>query len=128
MTLEQHQQQHAEWLLNELLNNNKSKVKYIIENLPTINVELDYDNRTTGIYKNDSYELEIEDYWIDFKINVIRYGYEIAGDYETQSEYVETSVDVYIELNAIYQDEQEISIDRVSISKLEKEITKQITY
>jgi len=122
MTPEQYTQQHQEWLLNELLSNNKEKAKYILENIPNIDVDLDYDNRTTGVYRNDSYELEIDNYFLIFELNVTRYGYEIAGDYETPTEYVETSKDIYVDLKEVYHYEDVIALDRVSIAKIEKQI------
>ena len=128
MTPEQYTQQHQEWLLNELLSNNKEKVKYILENIPNVDVELDYDNRTTGVYRNDSYELEIDNYFLIFELNVTRYGYEIAGDYENPTEYVETSKDIYVELKEVYDYEELIALDRVSIAKIEQQIKDNVIF
>jgi len=128
MTAEQYNQQHQEWLLDELLSNNKEKAKYIIENMPYVDVELDYDNSTTGVYRNDDYELEIDNYFLIFELNVTRYGYEISGDYNSPSEYVETSKDIYVDLKEVYEREGLIALDRTSIANIEKQIKDNVRF
>jgi len=113
-------QQHSDCLLNELLSDNKKKANYLLENMPSIDVYLESEvniSSQNAIFEDENFYIEIDKYCIDCHIQVKRNGYT-----ERDS--------VYVELNNVYFETDEgsetVSLDRMSIAKLEKSIKNNI--
>jgi len=112
-------------IVNQLQQLNQKQLNQLVNNLPSIEVDLDWDydcGNDYGKYENDSHEIEFDNYFVRCELAVYETGTTTSATYYTPAEYNTQDKTVEVGHIEVWHNEDEIQLTTEQEEKLRENI------